>query len=95
MATKAHVSRAWLYNTAELRGDIIRLRERSPTRPTRNEPGPVRQQASDASLLRRLEVAHDRIRHLTTENTSLRQQLERSLGQSRVQRQSIDTEGGG
>ena len=45
---------------------------------------PARQRASDASLLRRLETAHRRIRQLTQDNQQLREQLARALGQQRA-----------
>jgi hypothetical protein len=49
-----------------------------------NPPRPSRQRATEASLLRRLEIANDRNRKLTEENARLRRQLERALGQLRA-----------
>ena len=45
---------------------------------------PHRQQASDASLLRRLEAANDRIGRLEKENLELRETLAEALGAARV-----------
>ena len=49
-------------------------------------PVPIRQRASDASLLRRLEAANARIRQLAEENRRLRDQLARALGEQRSAR---------
>jgi uncharacterized protein DUF6262 len=93
VAKQARVSRSWLYNQADLRAEIERLRARrgsaSPSRPV-----PDRQRASDASLLRRLESAAERIRRLETENKQLREALAMALGERRagdVQRGTRDT----
>lgn len=85
VAAKASISRAWLYSSKEHRAEITRLRERNPTR-TPAAAVPSSQRASDASLLRRLEIAHDRIQRLSAENGDLRKKLERALGQNRVDR---------
>jgi len=47
---------------------------------------PIRQRASDASLLRRLEAASERSRQLAEENRRLRDQLARALGEQRSAR---------
>ncbi|SKF61443.1 Tn554 transposase C [Mycobacteroides abscessus subsp. abscessus] len=47
-------------------------------------PLPASQRSTDASLLRRLEVANARVRDLTTKNQRLRKQLEHALGQLRA-----------
>jgi len=82
VAKQAGVSRSWLYAQPDLRAEVERLRaahRRSP-----DSPVPARQRASDASLLRRLEAANDRVRRLTDENRQLRDQLARALGEQRV-----------
>lgn len=84
VAKHAGVSRSWLYAQPDLRAEVERLRAahlRSP-----GSPVPARQRASDASLLRRLEAANDRVRKLTEENRQLREQLARALGEQRVAR---------
>ncbi|WP_410646348.1 DUF6262 family protein [Amycolatopsis sp. cmx-4-54] len=83
VAKQARVSRSWLYNQPDLRVEIERLRARqSPASP--NRPVPDRQRASDASLLRRLESATERVRHLEAENKQLREALALALGERRV-----------
>jgi hypothetical protein len=83
VAREAQVSRSWLYNQPELRAEIERLRARqSPRSPAR--PVPDRQRASDTSLLRRLDTATERIRHLEKENQQLREALARTLGEQRA-----------
>lgn len=84
VATEARVSRSWLYTQPELRAEIDRLRQRHSPRP---EPTiRPRQRASEASLLRRLEVASERIRDLQAENARLRAALAESLGTNRASR---------
>jgi hypothetical protein len=83
VARQARVSRSWLYSQPELRTEIERLRARQrPATPA--QPVPDRQRATDASLLRRLEAATERIRRLDTENQQLRQALSRVLGERRA-----------
>jgi hypothetical protein len=82
VAQHAGVSRSWLYAQPDLRAEIDRLRaahRRAPALPV-----PTRQRASDASLLRRLEAAQQRIRQLTEENRRLREHLAQALGQQRT-----------
>jgi len=84
VATEAGVSRSWLYTQPELRAEIERLRQHRSPRP---EPTvPQRQRASDASLLRRLEVSSERIRDLQAENARLRAALAEALGTNRTTR---------
>ena len=59
------------------------LRQRHAATPPTQAP-PQRQRASDASLLRRLEAATARIRHLETDNQQLRDALARALGDRRA-----------
>jgi Family of unknown function (DUF6262) len=83
VAREADVSRSWLYTQDDLRAEIERLRDhRRPVTPSTAVPD--RQRASDASLLRRLEVATARIRHLEQENALLRDALARALGDRRA-----------
>jgi small-conductance mechanosensitive channel len=85
VAREAGVSRSWLYAQTDLRGEIERLRDRHRTA----SPGPVvpdRQRSTDASLLRRLEAATERIRRLEQDNRELRDSLAQALGQQRTAR---------
>ncbi len=83
VARQAGVSRSWLYAQPDLRGEIERLRaRRRPRQPTPHPP--ERQRASDASLLRRLEAATERIRRLEQDNQHLRDALSRALGERRT-----------
>ncbi|TDD37720.1 DUF6262 family protein [Saccharopolyspora elongata] len=93
VAKQARVSRSWLYNQADLRAEIERLRARRGSA-SASRPVPDMQRASDASLLRRLEPAAERIRHLEAENKQLREALALALGERRagdVQRGTRDT----
>lgn len=84
VASAAGVSRSWLYSQSDLRTEIERLRASSRRAP--GAPVPIRQRASDASLLRRLEAANARNRQLADENRRLRDQLARTLGEQRSAR---------
>lgn len=79
---KAQVSRSWLYTQDDICAEIRRLRDLQQG--TSGAPLPASQRSTDASLLRRLEVANARVRDLTTENQRLRKQLEYALGQLRA-----------
>jgi hypothetical protein len=81
-ATRAGVSRSWLYAQEDLRAEVERLRAARRRAPT--SPVPARQRSSDASLLRRLDAANDRIRRLTEDNKTLREQLALALGEQRA-----------
>jgi uncharacterized protein DUF6262 len=83
VAREARVSRSWLYAQDDLRAEIERLRQRNPAVPSASAP-PQRQRASDSSLLRRLEAATARIRHLEADNQQLRDALARALGERRT-----------
>lgn len=77
------VSRAWLYRQPDLRAAIIRLR------PTDGRPAPAtaaNQRASSDSLRQRLDATKHEITQLRAENTQLREQLARSLGEQRARR---------
>lgn len=85
VAREAGVSRSWLYSQADLRAEIQALRAR--TRPSSRAPRtPKRQAATDASLLRRLEAATERTRHLEEDNRKLRDALAEALGATRTAR---------
>ncbi|GAA4952493.1 DUF6262 family protein [Nonomuraea thailandensis] len=84
VATTAGVSRSWLYTQPDLRAEIERLRAASQRTP--GTPVPIRQRASDASLLRRLEAANQRNRQFAQENKRLRDQLARALGEHQAAR---------
>lgn len=83
LAKQAGVSRSWLYNQPDLRAEVERLRGRQ-RQSSSDRPTPDRQRASDASLLRRLEAAVERIRRLELENRQLRDALALALGERRV-----------
>ena len=78
VAKEAKVSRSWLYNQPDLRAEVEHLRARRNPTPT-GRPVPDRQRASDASLLRRLESATERIKRLEAENQQLREALALAL----------------
>jgi hypothetical protein len=82
VARYAGVSRSWLYTQDDLRAEIERLRRRHPA--ASPAPPPQRQRASDPSLLRRLEAATTRIRHLEADNQELRAALAQALGERRA-----------
>jgi hypothetical protein len=84
VAREASVSRSWLYTQQDLRTEIKRLRHRNLA--TTPAAPPDRQRASEPSLLRRLEAATARIRHLEADNQQLRDALARALGERRANR---------
>ena len=84
VAREAGVSRSWLYAQHDLRIQIDRLRARHSIQPTVLTV-PDRQKASEASLLRRLQAATDRIHRLEEENQRLRKALANALGQRRAE----------
>lgn len=82
VARDGAVSRSWLYSQPDLRSEIQRRRPTaSPAQPAVTKP---RQRASEASLLRRLEAATLRLRHLEDDNRQLRQALAQALGAKRA-----------
>lgn len=80
VAQRAGVSRAWLYRETEIRDLITRLRSNGSRMPTT----PSAQRASVDSLRQRLFAASDEISRLRRDNTVLREQLARLLGQQRT-----------
>jgi hypothetical protein len=81
LATQAGVSRSWIYTQPELRERIEQLQKAAPG--GRGVDGAHR--ASDESLRRRLNLAHQRITQLRNENQQLRDALARAHGQLRAQ----------
>lgn len=93
VAREAGVSRSWLYAQPDFRAEIQQRRSRRLPVPA-TPLTPQRQQASDASLLRRLEAASLRLKHLEKENLELHQSLAEALGAARTARiTSGDTPG--
>jgi small-conductance mechanosensitive channel len=87
LATEARVSRSWIYAQPELRARIEQAQASASTATDAPEFLPdERHGASPASLLRRLELAHQRIQQLTDDNRRLRDQLAHAYGQQRQQR---------
>ena len=87
LADEARVSRSWIYAEPELRAQI----EQAATGMATAAPAPTAtldQHASTASLLRRLELAQQRIQQLTDDNRRLRDQLARVYGQHRAEHQT-------
>ena len=82
VAATAGVSRAWLYRNPTARDLITRLR----TEPARATTTRAAQRASAEPLRARLDAAHKEITRLRAENTVLRQQAARHLGQQRARR---------
>lgn len=83
LAREAGVSRSRLYNQADLRAEVERLRHRQPAAKGRTPP--QRQRASDASLLARLDIASARLQQLESENKRLRTALAEALGERRAE----------
>lgn len=84
VARMAGVSRSWLYTQPDLRTTIAEHRgHQSPAAPS---TPPRRRRATDASLLRRLEAAAQRIQRLENDNQNLRHALEEALGAQRAAR---------
>jgi hypothetical protein len=81
LATRAGVSRSWIYTQPELREQIEQLQQAAPG--GRGVDGAHR--ASDESLRRRLNLAHQRITQLRNENQQLRDALAHAHGQLRAQ----------
>ncbi len=83
IAAHAGVSRSWLYAQPELRDQLRRLTAISET----PEPAFARvERGSDASLRKRLTLAHQRIGELDDENRQLRNQIALLHGQLRTNR---------
>jgi hypothetical protein len=85
VAASARVSRAFLYQHAQLRADIEALRAAQADGPARV---PVRQRASDASLRARLRAALDDSQRQREEIAALREEL--ALAHGRVRELELD-----
>lgn len=83
VAAHAGVSRSWLYAQPELRDQLRRLTAISE--PAASVPAQI-ERGSDASLRKRLTLAHERIRELDDENRQLRSQIALLHGQLRANR---------
>jgi hypothetical protein len=80
VADAASVSRSWLYRHPDIRDLITRLRSAQ----SRSTTTPAAQRASTESLRQRLDATRAEITHLRAENTRLRDQLARQLGEQRT-----------
>jgi len=80
VAETAGVSQAWLYRHPDIRDLITRLR----SAPSWSTTTPAAQRASTESLRQRLDATRAEITHLRAENSMLRDQLARSLGEQRT-----------
>jgi site-specific DNA-cytosine methylase len=78
--TRAGVSRAWFYGQPHLRERLRMIGQSQRRNQHRSKPDDA---ASRASLQRRLELAHERIKQLTDRNRELEEQLSRVLGERR------------
>jgi hypothetical protein len=85
VAASARVSRAFLYQHAQLRAEIEALRAAQADGPA---PVPVRQRASDASLRARLRAALDDSQRQREEIAALREEL--ALAHGRVRELELD-----
>jgi len=87
VAQAAGISRSWLYTQPDISSHIRRLREKTDGAGSAGAiPAgaiPAGQRATEASLRARLTTALDRNKQLADENTRLRRQLARALGDQR------------
>jgi Family of unknown function (DUF6262) len=82
LAAEAGVSRAWIYTQPGLRDQVEQMQHGHPPRTPRARQ--VGSRASDESLRRRLELAHQKITQLRAENQQLRHDLATAHGQLRA-----------
>ena len=85
VAQTAGVSRSWLYTQPDISGHIRQLRTKTDGASSAGAV-PAGQRATDASLRARLTTALERNKQLADENTRLRRQLARALGDQRSPR---------
>lgn len=85
VAAAAGISRSWLYTQPDISDQIRRLRSNARDRSSADLI-PAGQRATDASLRTRLTAALQRNQQLADENTRLRRQLARALGEQRSSR---------
>lgn len=83
LASRAGVSRSWIYTQPELRDRIEQLQQNG-RRTTGSPGGNAGSHASEESLRRRLTLALQRITQLREENQQLRDSLARVHGQLRA-----------
>lgn len=81
LARRAGVSRSWLYTQPDL---LERLQQRK--QPDKAPPTGSSVRTSEASMQRRLQLAHQRIQQLTDENRRLQDRLARVHGALREAR---------
>jgi hypothetical protein len=81
LAAEAGVSRAWIYTQPGLRDQAERMQRGHAPGPPARQAG---SRASDESLRRRLELAHQKITQLRAENQQLRHDLAAAHGQLRA-----------
>jgi hypothetical protein len=84
VASTAGISRSWLYTQDDIRHQIQQLRD--ATAGKTGTAVPARQRATDASLRSQLAAALQRNRQLAEDNSRLRRQLARALGDQRSAR---------
>lgn len=84
VARAAAVSRSWIYSEPELRDTIARLRATSTA--VLRSALPAVQRATSESLQQRLNASRGEVGRLRAENSALREQLARSLGEARASR---------
>lgn len=84
VALAAGVSRGWLYSNVDIRAAIVGLRRQPAARQTRHLPAAERESVS--SLRQRLDAARSEISRLRADNSGLRDQLARLLGEQRLRR---------
>ena len=92
VASAAGISRSWLYTQPDISDQIRRLRQKAADGAGSAGTIPASQRATDASLRARLATALSRNRQLTDENTRLRRQLARALGEHRSARPRSDND---
>jgi len=84
VAAAAGISRSWLYTQPDIRDHIQKLR--TSTSRISGAPVPAGQRSTEASQRARLTAALQRNHALADENTRLRRQLARALGDQRTSR---------
>jgi hypothetical protein len=84
VAQAAGISRSWLYTQPDISGHIRQLRTKADG--AGSAAIPASQRATSASLRARLTTALERNKQLADENTRLRRQLARALGDQRSAR---------
>jgi hypothetical protein len=91
VAQTAGISRSWLYTQPDISRHIRQLRTKADGAGFAGAV-PAGQRATDASLRARLTTALERNKQLADENTRLRRQLARALGDQRSARPRSDND---